>query len=255
MADFCELVAAYSGRGYLAQRQATRLFRTPWEILVSDEILSDLVEMQSRDPLEFVRLLDGEPSSFWGYPVSTGSVTSCLHIQFPLQEAAVGARGCHIFEPQGIMSRHGLQARAMLGTADPPLHVRKPLAPFFDLCFLVITYPSGSSKPCRNAISLTQAPRTIFQLMILLPPGESAAMVSRHTSELHCSHWKRTSKDVLCSDPVEYATLKNLLDGRKASLRRRAALVKGSSAHIRSAPLSRSSQGELLQTGQHSAKS
>lgn len=111
MADFCELVAAYSGRGYLAQRQATRLFRTPWEILVSDEILSDLVEMQSRDLLEFVRLLDGEPSSFWGYPVSTGSVTSCLHIQFPLQEAAVGARGCQIYKPQARKSRDASSSR------------------------------------------------------------------------------------------------------------------------------------------------
>jgi len=122
-----------------------------------------------------VRLSDGEPSNFSGWPVSTGSVTSCLQNVFnfrcrKLQSAHEAAKSTSHKQESHEMHR----ARAMLRTADAPLYVRKPLAPFFDLFFLVIPCPRGSSKPFGNASCQGEAPRTIFQLIlqILLPIGE-----------------------------------------------------------------------------------
>lgn len=167
-------MAACSGRGYLAQRHATPLRCAFWENLAS-EIPSDLVEMQSRDSTAYVRLSDGEPIHFSGVPVSTGSVTSCLHNLFnfrcrKLQTAHEAATSLSHKQKSHEM----LHARAMLRTADAPLYVRKPLAPFFDLCFLVIAYPRGLSKPFGNASCQREAPRNIFQFIIqtLLHTGE-----------------------------------------------------------------------------------
>jgi hypothetical protein len=108
----CNLVTVCSGRGYLAQRHATCQHHTPRENSASNEIQSDLVEMQSRDPLPMCVFRTVSPVISRVDPsAQAGDLVFTKCIQFPLQEAAVGARGCQIYKPQARKSRDASSSR------------------------------------------------------------------------------------------------------------------------------------------------
>jgi len=130
----------------------------------------------------------------------------------------------------------------------------------------VITYPRGSSIPFGNASFQTQAPRTIFSVNDSVPPWRAPQRF--HTKPANSTVFAGKGPPEMPSEVITWnlrrskvcmaagRSVQQIVAGQIIStLRQRVAFVKGSSAQIRCAALSRSSLGELLLTGQSSAKS